>query len=206
MGDETQRLVQEATRGDAAAIDVLIMRHIEGLQGFVRRRAGDLLARETGSDILQSVCREVLEDLRDGRFRYEGDAAFKQWLYQAALLKIRGRRRYWGADKRGGGRDPEPIQASSSSGDLRRVAFLESLCTPSRGLARREELEIAEWALTQLEETQRRIIVLAKIEGLSHKEIADRLGVTETASRMMLSRALAKLTSIARRRMKDAGA
>ena len=204
MEEDSRHLVEEASRGDAAAIENLITRHVEGLQGFVRRRARDLLERESDADLLQSVCREVLEDVRDGTFRYEGEAAFKQWLYQAALLKIRDRRRYWGADKRGGGRGEERFRISSESGDPRHVAFLESVCSPSHGLVRREELQIVERAFSQLEEAQRQIIMLARIEGLSHKEIAVRLGISESNSRVLLSRALARLTSLARRPKGDA--
>ena len=65
-----------ASRGDAAAIEQLIQEHLPGLRAFVRLNAGATLrAREAQSDLVQSVCREVLEG-REG-FEYRGDAAFK---------------------------------------------------------------------------------------------------------------------------------
>ena len=175
MADELEKLIDDVSQGDVVALESVIARHLDGLAGFVRARAPDLLAREADVDLLQSACREVLEDVREGRFRYAGEAAFKQWLYQAALLKIRDRRRYWAADKRGGGRAEERFLVTSTSGDPRQLEFLESVCSPSGAVVRKEEIEIASTAFARLDEVWRKIIVLARIEGLSHQEIAAQL-------------------------------
>ena len=73
------------------------------------------------------------------------------------------------------------------------VAGYSGLCTPSRDAAAREELARAEAALARLSEEHREVIVLARIVGLSHAQIAEKLGTTEVATRSLLHRALARL-------------
>jgi DNA-directed RNA polymerase specialized sigma24 family protein len=43
------------------------------------------------------------------------------------------------------------------------------------------------------------VIVLTKIEGLSYREIGERLGKSDDAVRMLLSRAMASLTVVFKR-------
>jgi DNA-directed RNA polymerase specialized sigma24 family protein len=51
-------------------------------------------------------------------------------------------------------------------------------------------------AFDELPADQRRVILLARIDGLAHEEIARRLGRTPLATRSLLSRALARLALI----------
>ena len=46
-----------------------------------------LRAKESASDLVQSVCREVLGRL--DRFQHGGEAGFRHWLYATALRKVR---------------------------------------------------------------------------------------------------------------------
>ncbi len=186
--DETQGFVERAGQGDAAAVDALLARHWDGLAAFLRRRAGaGLMAQESGSDLAQSVCRELLERLRDGRFDYRGEAAFKQWLYQAALLKLRDRRDFHGAERRDAVRR---VGESAAQG----VAGPDP--TPSQDAVARERAEEIVAAIAKLPPQWRRVVELARFEGKSHTEIAAALGITVEASRQTLSRALARLTSL----------
>ena len=56
-------------------------------------------------------------------------------------------------------------------------------------------MEEFERAFFRLADPEREIILLARIEELSHAQIAERLGVTEANSRKMLSRAMVRLAS-----------
>ena len=88
MQDDTPTLIEKLTSGDPDAIEHLLSRHMPGLRAFIRLRAGPVVrARESESDLVQSVCREVLRGIE--RFDYQGDAAFKNWLFKAALRKIK---------------------------------------------------------------------------------------------------------------------
>jgi len=152
-----------------------------------------MLAKESSSDLVQSVCREVLQNV--DRFEYQGEAAFRNWLYQAALRKIIDRQRYYKAEKRDQAREVAPGgggDASLSADEIAQIAV--SLGTPSRDAMMREEVERLERGFEQLREADRRIIRAIYIEGLSHAQFAEQNECTEVASRKMLSRALARLS------------
>ena len=193
MADEAEDLVQRASAGDHVAIDVLLERHLPGLRNYVRRNINPgVLAKESSSDLVQSVCREVLQNV--DRFEYQGEAAFRNWLYQAALRKIIDRQRYYKAEKRDQAREVAPGggDASLSADELAQIAV--SLGTPSRDAMMREEVERLERGFATLSEGDRRIIRAIYLEGLTHAQVAERLECTEVASRKMLSRALARLS------------
>lgn len=192
MQEDNRRLVEEASRGDAPAIEALLDRYLPDLRRYVDRRAGRaVLEKESGSDLVQSVCRELFDNLRTERFEYRGEKEFKQWLYRAALLKLEGRWRHWRAEKREAGRE-QVLDAAGAS------AFPEVAVsgTPSADAVRREDAERLQAALAQLPEHYREIIELAQVDGLSHREIAARLSISETNSRVLLSRALARLATL----------
>ena len=193
MERDTGTLVEQASRGGRGAIDELLERFLPDLQRYVRRHAGGLVAqRESSSDLVQSVCRELLERLEDRRFRYQGEAEFRKWLYGAALMKISNRARYWRADKRHPGREATPGRAAESSGP----EPFETRTTPSREAELGEQLDRLREALERLPERYREVIALAQVDGLTHAEIAERLDITESHSRVLLSRALARLATL----------
>jgi RNA polymerase sigma-70 factor (ECF subfamily) len=193
---ELGRLIGRLGSGDPAAVNTLLERYLADLQAFVDRHAGlELQAKETPADLVQSVCREILEGVQRGAFQYQGEAQFRQWLYQAALNKIQMKGRYFAAEKREGRRE-RPLD------DLLDAGLEPSLGrsrTPSRAAADREEQARFLVALAQLPPEQRQVVEWAHLEGLPHQEIARRLGVSEANSRMILSRALARLAKIATR-------
>ncbi|HTE05578.1 MAG TPA: sigma-70 family RNA polymerase sigma factor [Planctomycetota bacterium] len=189
-------LVEAAAAGDAAAVDTLLAQHLPGLRAYVRLRAGPVLrARESASDLVQSVCRDVLENI--GRFRYPGESAFKAWLFATAMRKIADRAEYWTAGKRDVGREVLALDASAggSGADRELADVYRSVCTPSRVAMGREVMERLETAFEKLGEDHREVIVLARIVGLSRAEIAERMARTEASVRNLLSRALAELAS-----------
>ena len=111
---ESRPLVLRAQSGDASALDALLAQHLPGLRAYIRLRCGPALrARESASDIAQSACRDVLENL--DRFQWNGEAGFKAWLYTTALRKIADRAEYWGAQKRDAKRDV-PLELLAAGG------------------------------------------------------------------------------------------
>lgn len=108
-------LVEQVTRGDETALGELIARHLPRLEVFLRRRADRLvLAKESVSDLAQSVCREALKDVAG--FEYQGEAAFVRWFQTLALSKIIEKRRYYTAQKRDAGRDVDLAGAVGRDG------------------------------------------------------------------------------------------
>lgn len=192
MATDTGALVEGVTRGDRGAVDALLARFLPDLQAYVRRHAGGpVAARESSADLVQSVCRELLERLEDRRFQYRGEAEFRKWMYGAALMKISNRARFWRAEKRDAGRERPPAADSTSPPEP-----FEAETTPSVHAQLNEELDRLRGALEQLPERHREILTLAQVDGLSHAAIAERLGITESHSRVLLSRALARLATL----------
>jgi RNA polymerase sigma-70 factor (ECF subfamily) len=183
---DSRTLVDSASRGDSAAVDVLLERYLPGLRAFVRLRAGPLLrARESASDLVQSVCREVLEHV--DRFQYRSEGLFKQWLFTTAARKLADRCDFVQAQRRDVRRDAPLDDAGAEA--------CRSLLTPSRELIAREEIEATERALLALDDDHREVIVLARVVGLSAKEIGEQMERSETAVRSLLHRALAELAA-----------
>lgn len=188
MNDDAAELVQRASRGDALAIDELIARHLPDLRRYVERRISPaLLARESGSDVVQSVCREVLTSL--GAFEYRGDAAFRVWLQRLALRKLVDHQRRLEAQKRDGERTASPSAAEW-------VTLAAALRSPSGEAELREEIAALQRGLALLSDEDRRLVRWVHLEGRTHAEVAARLGCTEVASRKQLSRALARLARL----------
>lgn len=194
MADESLELVRRLAGGDQTAIEPLLERHLPGLRVWVRAQSGSALnALESQSDLCQSVCREVLE--KADRFKYEGEGAFRHWLYTTAARKIRNKQRYWLAQRRDAGRNKPLMQATPSGSDDSLIACYASICSPSEDAIVKEELGRIESALAELSEEHREVILQSRMLGLSHAEIAERMGRTEGAVRALLFRALASLAS-----------
>lgn len=185
--------VERASRGDADAVALLLERFLPGLRAYLHLRAGRaLLARESSSDLAQSVCREILEHV--DRFRYRGEAQFKKWLYTTALRKIANRYEHYGAVKRNALKEV-PL-AGGESDDALDPAVAEacrSLLTPSRQVMAREELERIERAFELLSDERREVILLSRFVGLTAREIGEQMGRSEDSVRQLLHRALAEL-------------
>lgn len=198
MSDETGRWVEAASRGDAQAVEHLLTSFLPELRKYLDHNVGPLVAaKESSADLAQSVCRELLEHLGRERFSYRGEAEFKQWLYNAATFKIRARQRFYLAAMRDAGRDElaSGANADSRSGAGAHLADRSS-ASPSRAAELDEEVQRVRTALARLPDKHREVIVLAYVQGLSHKQIAEQLGLTEVNSRALLSRALARLATL----------
>jgi len=180
--------------GDRDARETLLREQLAGLRAYVRLRLGRAIrARETSQDLVQSVCREVLEDL--GAFEYRGEASFRHWLFRRAENKIRDRGRYWGREKRAAERELASAGRAQDD-DAELLAQFETFTTPSRDASAKEELERVEDAFARLSGDYREVILLARVVGLPHKEVAAQMGRSAIATRTLLSRALARLATL----------
>lgn len=125
------------------------------------------------------------------QFRYENPGSFFSWLARIADHVIADTARFHGRQKRraadlvrfrsqGNPDGPEPVDSA----------------TPSRLLAEKEKLLALIQKLDQLPEDYRRVILLAKVEGLSNAELADRLGRTREATALLLHRAIKRFRAL----------
>jgi RNA polymerase sigma-70 factor, ECF subfamily len=184
--EATADLVAAARRQDAGAVQQLLVRNLSGLEAFVRLRMGAAL-RElmTAPDLVQSVCREVLEDLGD--FEFRGEAPFRHWLYVRAENKLREKARYHRAGKRDAGKAVSLPDATTA------ITAYRTLCTPSKDLEVRDAMRRVEAAFDQLPDDYREAVTLHKLCGLSHAEIAERMNRSEGAVRNLVYRGISKL-------------
>lgn len=190
MTEDLPGLLQRASQGDAAAVETLLAQHLPALRAFVRLKAGAmLLAKESCSDLAQSVCRDILENA--ARFQFDGEDGFRRWLYTTALRKIADRHEYWLAAKRDAIRD-----AAAPDDDEELAAHCRAFYTPSEHAIAREDLQRVEAALARLSDEQRDVVLMAKLLGLSRAEIGEQLGKSEGAVRNILYRALAELAEV----------
>jgi RNA polymerase sigma-70 factor (ECF subfamily) len=182
-GSGLRQLVQRAADGDGPSLDQLLMAHLPRLRAFVRVRSNPLVRQyESCSDIVQSVCREVLQ--ATAKFEYRGDGAFRAWLFRTALNKILERTRSLTQKKR----DVRREVNAGQSVDYGSLPGREP--TASQMVAAGELSDRMERAFDQLPDDYREVIALSRIVGLSHAEVAEQLGRSEGAVRMLLSRAL----------------
>jgi RNA polymerase sigma-70 factor (ECF subfamily) len=152
-----------------------------------------ILARESSADLVQSVCREVIQDL--DRFSFASEAAFRHWLYTTAERKILDRARYWRRAKRDAGREVD-LGKCEVGFEERLLESYGSLCTPSRDAIAREQLARVERAFERLPEDYRQVVLLSRIVGLSQAEIAQEMGRSIDSVRNLLFRAMARMTSL----------
>jgi RNA polymerase sigma-70 factor (ECF subfamily) len=189
--ENSSELAQRAAAGDRAAVDALIERHLPELRAFVRLRAGDALRRrESTSDLVQSTCREVLTHLE--RFQFPDETAFRRWLFVTAQRKIADRADHYAAQKRAAVRE-ERLASEAGVQDEQLANCYRRFSSPSRRALVRDEIEQLERAFDALTEEQREIVTLAHVVGLSRAQIAEQVGKSENAVRIVLHRALARL-------------
>lgn len=189
MTDDTLVLARRAAAGDEQALATLLSRHLPAVRAFVRAHMGpQLRAHESSSDLVQSVCRELLT--HQERFQYPGEQQFLAWLYTTARRKISNRVRDLGRDKRDARREIGGL-AESAMAEL--GAAYARVSSPSGRALRAEEIARLEAAIDQLPEEQREVVTLAHLAGLSRAEIGEQMGKTEEAVRALLHRAKARL-------------
>jgi RNA polymerase sigma-70 factor (ECF subfamily) len=177
-------------------MEELLSRHLSRLRAYVRLRMGRLVrAKESSEDLVQSVCREALERLGDLEHRDEG--GFRLWLFQRAERKVIERGRFYRRLRRDAAREvPLEVASSEEPEEAETLLGAASLFTPSRHASAREELDRLERAFAALSPDQREVVLLARIVGLPHQEIARRMGRTPAATWSLLSRALARLSTL----------
>lgn len=183
-------LFEAARAGDRGAIERLIERYHPRLHAFVRLRLNDRVrAREATTDVVQSVCRELIE--ASPRFEFRGEESFRDWLFTAALNKVRDKQRFHARGKRDGARERDADDG---------LADAATWLTPSVDAIGRETAEALAAAFAELSDEHREVITLARVVRLPHAAIAASMGRSEAAVRQLLVRALLDLAQQLKRR------
>jgi RNA polymerase sigma-70 factor (ECF subfamily) len=163
-------LVDRARDGDNRAFDELVRLTYSDVYRLAVKLTGN---EADANDVVQDTYVRAFRHLR----RFRGDASFSTWLYRIAsncassFLSRRGRHRYESLTV------VEDIAATDLDDDPSLSAEASSLRTT------------IERALDQLPARLRAVVELRELEDLSHREIAERLGISESATKVRLHRA-----------------
>jgi RNA polymerase sigma-70 factor (ECF subfamily) len=152
----------------------------------------ELRSQLESMDMVQDVLVSALKDL--GKFTYKNEGDFLRWLSRIAENRLRGQIDKLHANKRDIRKEVRLNRYRPTAEDSF-IAALEGVdtTTPSSIMSKREELDKLARAIEALTPQYREVIVLTKIEGLSYKEIGDRLGKSSDAVRKFASRAMTAL-------------
>lgn len=194
--DKTQHLVAMVRGGDVSALNQLCRVYSPRVHWIIRLRMGrELRSRLESMDLAQEALISALEDLDN--FTYENEGDFVRWLSTIAENVLRGNLKKLHAGKRDIRREVS-LERYEQTTDSRFIGSPGSIdnTTPSVIMSRKEDLDKLEKAIDQLKPEYREVIVLTKIEGLSYKEIAERLGKSNDAVRKLASRAIVALADI----------
>ena len=186
-------LLDAARRGDLAAAGALLQRYADWLRLLARLQIDrGLQAKLDASDVAQQALLEACRALP--QFRGTTEAELTAWL-RSILAGVLGDafRRYHGTQARDLAREVS-LEAELDASSRRLGELLaDTGPSPSAEAVRHEQGVLLANALSRLPEDYREVIVLRNIEGLSHEEVAARMGRAAGAVRMLWLRALSRL-------------
>jgi len=192
---DTELLLQRAEAGDRDARGELLERHSPRLRRLIGIRLDPrLAARIDPSDVLQETL--AVADRRLPAFLRDRPLPFYPWMRRIAADRITDAyRRHLGAGRRSVKREEPPGLPGESVVELaNRLAAPTS--GPSARLHRQERSGRVRDALKSLPEKEREVLVLRYLEDLSTADAAAVMGVSESAIKMRLVRALQRLRDV----------
>jgi RNA polymerase sigma-70 factor (ECF subfamily) len=178
-------LVALAQNGDLDAFEALVNRYERRVYSLALRM---LRQEQDAEDVTQQAFLSAMENL--GRFR--GDASFSTWLLRiathAALKVIRKRK----------GLDTVSLEQATeeedSYGTIPHPEYIADWRQSPEELVRKNEVQrLLDDALAKLDEKHRLVFLLRDVEGLSVKETAEALGLSEANTKVRLLRARLQL-------------
>ena len=172
-------LMTRLAAGDMAALGDLAKRHQDKVLSLSYRVLGDWHRSE---DVAQEAFLRVYRAAK----RYKPQAKFTTWLYRIVVNLCLDERRKQ-SKTAATLEDADPAVLAESEGDA---------------AERKEVVELVKTAVGELPERQRMVVILHRYDGLSHGEISEITGWTQSAVESLLVRGYANLREKLRK-MKD---
>jgi RNA polymerase sigma factor (sigma-70 family) len=174
-------LVASVRRGDDRAFEKLYERYQRRIAAYVYGMVNDYGRAE---DITQEVFISALRRMRET----ERPIAFKPWIYEiaknACIDQFRRSRRA----------EEVSIDADEGLGAVDTAKLHAVDCTPDAAVDTKQTLDNLCGAFGGLSETHHEILVLRELEGLSYREIGERMGLSRPSVESTLFRARRRLT------------
>lgn len=167
LGQPERQLLRLAADGDARAIRALYDRYAPRVYAVVRRIAAD-------DDLAQDYAQEAWIRAIRALPTFRGDARFSTWLHRIAVNSALQALRKADTRAKREAPVPEDVPVAPSHTDALLQMRLER-------------------ALDALPEGMRQVLILHDVEGYTHDEIGDVLGVTSGTSKSQLFKARAKM-------------
>ena len=168
-------LLAAARQGDTAALETLLVRYQPHLYRFGLRMCGNV---EDAGDVAQESLISMARSVRD----FRGESSVSSWLYTIARrFCIKKRRRSKFAPRREESLDTPATDVAQHLADPRP--------NPEQTATNRELATALTHAIDGLEPSQREVLVLRDVEGLSAPEVATILGMSVEAVKSRLHRA-----------------
>ena len=186
---EAFELIERIRQGDGGAFTLLFEKYKRRLTILIYYKL-DPKRRlpEDVEEILQETFLGAFEDL--AQFQYRSPGSFLNWLSRIAEHVIADGARFQNRQKRSGGHATRFRSESNPNGPEPEVSI-----TPSRILIQKQEVEILLGKLNDLPPHYREVL-LAKIEGLSTKEMAERFGKPRESVALLLHRAVRRFREL----------
>ncbi len=178
-------LMARAAQGDEEAFDLVHARHRDRVFRIAYRCVGQ---RQLAEDITQETFLQVFRHL--GRYQPMGQAV--AWLARIAVNLSRNalRRR----------RDPWSQEESSEDGESRLERVADTGASPVDRAASSERDALVRAAIAELPREYREVLVLCSLEGLSYREAAGALNISEKLVGVRLFRGRDRLRALLQQR------
>ena len=170
-------LVKKSQLGDKNAFEELVRRHQELVFSLAYKLTGN---RELANDVAQEAFIRAWKAIQ----KFRGDSTFSTWIYRITVntawtLRKKAKKHY-----------------SLNIEDTQEPVVIDEKKDPEFLAINSDLSSVLKKALEQIPIEQRIIVELKNIEGRSHKEIAEILGISVTAAKVRLHRAHQKLRQI----------
>ena len=174
--EQEQTLVSRAVDGDADAFGALYTRHLDAIYRYIFFRVADV-------PLAEDLTEEVFVRAWTALPKYEPQGyRFTSWLYQIARNLVV---------------DHYRVQSSRAHVDDPALEDLpDPQLHPEDQVADQEGLASLARAVQQLGDDEQHVIILRFVEGLSHRQVAETIGKSEGASRVIQHRALEALAEL----------
>src|SRR4051795_11551707 len=175
------QLVTAVRRGDDRAFEELYARYHRRISSYIFGMVKDHARAE---DLTQEVFMSALRRMRDT----DRPIAFKPWVYEIAKNAC--------IDQFRRSKRAEEVSYDAEEGmgaaDYGRLTSRDA--TPDVAMEQRQDLDHLRGALGGLSEAHHQILVMREFEGLSYREIGDRMGMSRPSVESTLFRARKRLT------------
>lgn len=195
MDDTQDALLARAIRGDRTALTELLGREGLEIHSYIERRIPALHRMHfDADDVMQVTCMEAFMHIAE--FVPRGPGSFAAWLRRLADNNLADAVRELERDKR----PPPGKRVGVATSHDSYVALVERISatttTASRLLGRDETRAAVHAALAQLPADYAEAVRLYDLEELSGPEVAERMGRSHGAIRMLLARAHERLANV----------